>query len=193
MILLDSNYSCAFSKIAFKAIIDSLQRQSNPNLRYCDGAIAFVDGDSTDIHSMIKNIYELRKSNKIVYMVTLVSKDKSYSSVLLHLSDYVVDKKITYRALERLIKTILASEPKPLADNVFGDIWGEVLKSSQKEHRVLKLLLDGYTQYQISQMLNLSIKTISGYKVKAIKRHGVRNFNELYMLKLHSVALPKSD
>jgi DNA-binding CsgD family transcriptional regulator len=49
---------------------------------------------------------------------------------------------------------------------------------------VLKLLLDGHSQYQIAKMLNLSIKTISGYKVKAIKRHGARNFNELYMLKL---------
>ncbi|WP_431224770.1 helix-turn-helix transcriptional regulator [Serratia sp. L9] len=63
---------------------------------------------------------------------------------------------------------------------------GEILKSSQKEYRVLKLLLDGHSQYQISQMLNLSVKTISGYKVKAIKRHGARNFNELYMLKLHN-------
>ncbi|WP_166734141.1 LuxR C-terminal-related transcriptional regulator [Serratia fonticola] len=43
--------------------------------------------------------------------------------------------------------------------------------------------MEGYSQSQIAKMLHLSIKTVSGYKVKAVKRHGVRNFNELYMLK----------
>lgn len=186
MILIDSNYSCALSKITFNSIVESLKSEPNPDFRYYDVYIAFVDGDSTDIHNIVKHVYELRKSNETVYMVTLLSKDKNCSSVIWHLSDYVVDKKITYSELERLVKLMLVSEPKVLEDNVFGDVWGEILKSSQKEYRVLKLLLDGHSQYQISQMLNLSVKTISGYKVKAIKRHGARNFNELYMLKLHN-------
>ncbi|MGK8665342.1 helix-turn-helix transcriptional regulator [Serratia marcescens] len=118
-------------------------------------------------------------------MVTLLSKCKDCSSVIRHFSDYVVDKKITYDDLERVIRTMIAAKPKVLADNVFGDVWGGILKSSQTEYLVLNLLLDGYSQYQIAKMLHLSIKTISGYKVKAIKRHGVRNFNELYMLKLN--------
>ncbi|WP_431225678.1 hypothetical protein ACQ86O_07890 [Serratia sp. L9] len=35
----------------------------------------------------------------------------------------------------------------------------------------------------MAKMLHLSIKTVSGYKIKAVKRYGARNFNELYMLK----------
>ncbi|HFV9294108.1 TPA: helix-turn-helix transcriptional regulator [Serratia fonticola] len=43
--------------------------------------------------------------------------------------------------------------------------------------------MEGYSQSQIAKMLHLSIKTVSGYKTKAVKRHGTRNFNELYMKK----------
>ncbi|HGM5492545.1 TPA: helix-turn-helix transcriptional regulator [Serratia fonticola] len=188
MNLIDSNYSCSLSKITFKSLIESLKSESTPALRYGEGSIAFVDGDSANIYSVVRSVYELRKNSKVVYMVTLLSKDKECSSVIRHLSDYVVDKKITYSDLQQLIRTMITAKPKALADNVFGDIWGDILKSSQKEHLVLTLLLDGHSQYQIARMLNLSIKTISGYKVKAIKRHGARNFNELYMLKLSNNA-----
>ncbi|MFV9068875.1 LuxR C-terminal-related transcriptional regulator [Serratia fonticola] len=184
MDLIDSNYSCALSTITFKSLIASLTCEPTPALYYGEGSIAFVDGDSANIYSVVKSVYELRKNSEVVYMVTLLSKDKDCSSVIRHLSDHVVDKKITYAELGRLIRTMVKAKPKALADNVFGDIWGDIFKSSQKEYLVLKLLLDGHSQYQIAKMLNLSIKTISGYKVKAIKRHGARNFNELYMLKL---------
>lgn len=188
MNLIDSNYSCALSKITFKSIVESLKQGQISDWCYDEVSIAFVDGDSANIYSVAKSVYELRKNCKAIYMVTLLSKGRDCSSVIRHLSDYVVDKKISYGDLERLIGTMIAVKPKVLADNVFGDIWGDILKSSQKEYLVLKLLLDGHTQYQIAKMLNLSIKTISGYKVKAIKRHGARNFNELYMLKLNNNA-----
>ncbi|ATM75329.1 MULTISPECIES: LuxR C-terminal-related transcriptional regulator [Serratia] len=185
MIVIDSDYTCTLSKVTFKHIINSLYFEQKAHFEDDESAIVFVDGDSTNPHSIIKSVYEMRKSGKTVYMVTLLSKGADCSSVIRHLSDYVVDKKITYYDLKCLIISMVAAAPKALADNVFGDIWGDILNSSQKEYRVLKLLLEGYSQYQISQILNLSIKTISGYKVKAVKRHGARNFNELYMLKLH--------
>ncbi|HFV9294109.1 TPA: hypothetical protein ACIAIE_003975, partial [Serratia fonticola] len=63
--------------------------------------------------------------------------------VIKHLSDFVVDKKIAYADLNVLVSAMIATEPKALADNIFGDIfgdiWGGILKSSQKEQRVLKL------------------------------------------------------
>ncbi|MEB7886691.1 helix-turn-helix transcriptional regulator [Serratia fonticola] len=185
MIIIDSDYPCAYSKITFKNIIDSLSVDSGTCFPDHDSTVIFVDGNTTDAHNIIKSVYEMRKSGKMVYMVTLLSMKRDCSSVLRHLSDIVVDKNITYDALKRLMVSMVAAEPKVLADNVFGDIWGDILKSSQKEYRVLKLLLEGYSQYQISQMLNLSIKTISGYKIRAVKRHGARNFNELYLSKLH--------
>lgn len=79
---------------------------------------------------------------------------------------------------------MVVSDPTALADNVFCDVWGDVLKYSQKEHRVLKLLLECYSQCQIAEMLHLSIKTVSRYKVKIVKIYGARNFNELYIFKL---------
>lgn len=183
MFLFDTNYPCPLSKVAFASMIEVLNSEQQPSLHYHNRCVAFVDGDSTDVHNTIKQIYDLRKGNKDVYVITLLSKDKACSAVIKHLSDFVVDKKIAFADLQSLVRVMGAAEPKALADNIFGDIWGEILKTSQKEHRVLQLLIEGYSQSQIAKMLHLSIKTVSGYKVKAVKRHGARNFNELYMLK----------
>ncbi|HGM5491703.1 TPA: helix-turn-helix transcriptional regulator [Serratia fonticola] len=183
MIIIDSNYTCDLSKITFVTILESLKNDSETVLHHNENYIAFVDGDSANVHRIVNRVYELRRSGEIVYMITFLSKSRDCSSVVRHLSDHVVDKKIAYADLKALVGLMLDSEPKLLADNTFGDILGDILKSSHKEYRVLKLLLSGYSQYQISQMLNLSIKTVSGYKVKAVKRYGARNFNELYLQK----------
>lgn len=189
MFLFDTNYPCPLSKVTFGSMIDSLNAVPHPSLRYDDSYVAFVDGDSTDMFSTIKQVYDLRKENKAIYVITLLSHGKECSAVIKHLSDFVVDKKIAYADLRSLVGIMGAAEPKAVADNLFGDIWGEILKTSQKEQRVLKLLVEGYSQSQIAKMLHLSIKTVSGYKIKAVKRHGARNFNELYMQKF-SNSLP---
>lgn len=183
MFLFDTNYPCSLSKVTFVSLIESLNAERNPHSHSNDRNVAFVDGDSVDVHSTIKQIYDLRKASRTVYVITLLSEGKDCSSVMKHLSDFVVDKKVAFADLKNLVSIMSAAEPKTLADNVFGDIWGGILKSSQKEQQVLKLLVEGYSQSQIAKMLHLSIKTVSGYKVKAVKRHGARNFNELYMLK----------
>lgn len=183
MFLFDTHYPCPLSKVTFDSVIDFLNAESHSNLRNDDSYIAFIDGDSSDMLGTIKQIYDLRKESKVIYVITLLSKGKECSSVIKHLSDIVVDKKIAYADLKSLIRVLSSTEPKALADNIFGDIWGGILKASQKEQRVVKLLVEGYSQSQIAEMLHMSIKTVSGYKVKAVKRHGARNFNELYMLK----------
>ncbi|MGK8665341.1 helix-turn-helix domain-containing protein [Serratia marcescens] len=183
MFLFNTHYPCPLSKVAFASLIEILNSELQPSLHYHNRYVAFVDGDSIDVHNTIKQIYYLRKENKTVYVITLLSQDKECSAVIKHLSDFVVDKKIGFTDLKSLVKVMGVAEPKSLADNIFGDIFGEILKTSQKENRVLQLLIDGYSQSQIAKMMHLSIKTVSGYKVKAVKRHGARNFNELYMLK----------
>ncbi|NBJ32928.1 hypothetical protein GE191_04435 [Serratia fonticola] len=183
MFLFDTNYPCPFSNAAFSSVIEFLNAEPHSNLPYNEGYVAFIDGDSNDMFGTIKKIYDLRKANKVIYVITLLSKGKECSAVIKHLSDIVIDKKVAYGDLKILIKVLTAAAPKALEDNIFGDIWGGILKASQKELRVLKLLTEGYSQSQIAAMLHMSIKTVSGYKVKAVKRHGARNFNELYMLK----------
>lgn len=183
MFLFDTNYPCLLSKVAFDSIVDSLNAEPNSSLHYDESYVAFIDGDSSDIYSTMKEIYSLKKENKTIYVITLLSKSKESSAMVKHLSDFIVDKKLAYTDLKNLVRAMGSAQPKTVSDNIFGDFWGEVLKSSQKEHRVLKLLVAGYSQSQIAKMLHLSIKTVSGYKAKAVKRHGARNFNELYMLK----------
>lgn len=187
MIILDSYYPCSFSKITFRSIIDSLIIKMNFVDHHSDVSIFFVDGDSANTHLVILNIYELRQKKKDVYTITLLSKIKNYSTVVKHFSDLVVEKAITYDELQKQIEHTLSQKPKGLADDIFGDIWGDLLKFSSREQQVLSLLLNGHSQHQIAKMLNLSIKTISGYKIKAVKRHGARNFNELYISKQNNL------
>lgn len=183
MLLFETNYSCSLSKVTFISMIQALNAELPPDLQDENRYVAFVDGDSVDILSSMKNIYDFRKEKKIIYVIVLLSKNKACSAVIEHLSDFVVDKKIAYADLKNLLSAMVALPHKGVVDNIFGDIWGEILTLSQKEHRVLKLLIEGYSQSQIAKILHLSIKTVSGYKVSAVKRHGARNFNELYMLK----------
>lgn len=179
MILMNTNYCCAFSQVAFQSIMDSIREDTE----FIKGYIAIVDGDSNGIHNVLRNVYEMRRSGKVVYMITLISQDRECSPIVRHLSDYILEKKITSNELEALIRSMLKSKPKRLSDHVFGDIFGEIFKISQKEQRVLELLLDGRSLSEISKLLNVSLKTVSAYKVKSIRRYGVRNFNELYILK----------
>lgn len=188
MIVLDAYYPCSFSKLAFKSIIDYLSVIKKSIIQNSsDVSFLFIDGDSVDIHFIIKNIYDLRQKKKHVYTITLLQEIKGCSTVIKHFSDLVVEKKITYHELQRKIEYISCQNPKALEDDVFGDIWGDLLKLLRKEQQVLNLLLNGHNQYQIANMLNLSTKTISAYKIKAVKRHGARNFNELYLSKKKDV------
>jgi len=183
VIIIESNYPCPLSNITFKKIVDELNMQGNQPCFENDFYIYFVDGDSTKINFFAKQVYLKRKKNIAVFMVTLVSKMDTYSSVINHISDIIVRKKIEFEVLKKSIERMLNAPPKAIDDFIFGDVWGGVLNQSQKEYKVLELLFKGYSQNQIAQMLNLSVKTISGYKVRAVKRHGLRNFNELYMRK----------
>lgn len=183
MFLFDTNYPCALSKVAFASMIEDLNSDLQPGMQFDERYVAFVDGDTTDVHNTINQIYDLRNEIKIINVITLLSKNQACSAVVKHLSDFVVDKRIAFSDLQSLVKMIVTAEPKVLVDDIFGDILGKILKTSKKESWVLQLLLEGYSQSQIAKMLHLSIKTVSGYKVKAVKLHGTRNFNELYMRK----------
>ncbi|TQI78144.1 regulatory LuxR family protein [Serratia fonticola] len=186
MIIIKSNYPCPLSNVSFKQIIDELNTQCNHPYNVNDCHIDFIDGDSTKINFFAKQVYLKRKKNMNVFMVTLASKMDNYSPVINHLSDIVVSKNVDYDTLKKEIEKMLNVPPKAREDLFFGDIWGDILNQSQKEYKVLELLFKGYSQNQIAKMLNLSVKTISGYKVRAVKRHGLRNFNELYMRKFNN-------
>ncbi|ATM74956.1 hypothetical protein CRN79_03430 [Serratia fonticola] len=183
MIIINSNYPCPLSNVTFNQIVSELNAQCNHPYSINDCHIYFVDGDSTRINAFSKQVYIKKTGGANVFMVTLVSNMDAYSSVVNHLSDIVVCKKTEYDILKKSINNMINTMPKIIGDFFFGDIWGRILNQSQKEYKVLELLFKGYSQAQIAKMLNLSVKTISGYKVSAIRRHGLRNFNELYMSK----------
>ncbi|MBE5254489.1 response regulator transcription factor [Mixta mediterraneensis] len=49
-----------------------------------------------------------------------------------------------------------------------------------REKEIMHLIYRQWSQKEISQKMNISLKTVSAHKVKALKKLGVRNFSELY-------------
>ncbi|KML22931.1 hypothetical protein VL10_14645 [Leclercia adecarboxylata] len=187
MLLVESCYSCSFSKIAFKSIVSAIINDPKSAYNNEQKKLIFVDGDTHYLHSTVKSIYDMKKEDEFVYIITLVSdKLAANSTMLRYLSDAVVNKSIKYDRLERLAKKIVVSTPRILSDKVFSDVVGKRLKLSHKENHVLNLLLDGHSPSSISKIMNISVKTVSGYKNKLVERHGARNFNELYISKLRN-------
>ncbi|MFV8984680.1 hypothetical protein [Serratia fonticola] len=124
MFLFDTNYPCSLKKIAFDSIVEALNAEPNSSLRHDESYVAFIDGDSSDIYSTMKRIYGLKKENKTIYVITLLSKGKECPAMVMHLSDFIVDKKIAFADLKNLVRAIGSAQPKTVADNIFGDIWG---------------------------------------------------------------------
>lgn len=183
MILSRSDYPCQFSNVAFTSIIDDMNKTLSDLYHNSNCYVFFIDGDSPNVSLHAKKIYLERKRGKNIFMVTLTARKKNYSTIINHLSDLVVCKKASYSFLKEVIEWMLKAPPKDTEDYFLGDIWGNVLKGTQKEYEVLDLLFKGYTQNQIAKILNLSVTTVSGYKMKAVRRHGLRTFNELYIQK----------
>ena len=183
MQLLTTPYSCFLSHLAFTTLCESLTAEQAAHSAQNDKYVAFIDGDCADNYNLIEFLYGRRKEKNNIYIITLSNNNESLSPALRHLSDFVVDKKINYQQLKMLVAAAATLEPKALIDEVFGDIVGDMLKSSRTEQRVMALILSGHSQTEIANMLHLSPKTISRYKVQAVKRSGARSFNEMFMQK----------
>lgn len=183
MKLLTTPYSCFLSHLAFITLCESLTNEQDALSPHHDKYVAFIDGDRADNYTLIEYLYGRRKEKNNIYIITLSNHNNAISSALRHLSDDVVDKKISYEQLKKRVASVAKGDPKGLSDDLFGDIVGNMLKSSFTEQRVMTLLISGHSQTEIAKMLHLSPKTISKYKIQAVKRAGARSFNELFMQK----------
>ncbi|KML22932.1 hypothetical protein VL10_14650 [Leclercia adecarboxylata] len=184
MMLFKTGYTCKFSKITFQTIIDRLNEGRESDSYSDEKYVAFVDGDSSNTYNILKNVYDMKKEGMSIYVIILTSKGANYSSIIKQLSDFVLSKKVTSTELENIVRTFLYTEPRVLVDDVFGDFWDIFFKAANKESQVMKLLIEGHSHSEVAKLLHLSVKTVSAYKIKAVKKHGVRNFNELYIKKL---------
>lgn len=70
------------SKSVFSTIVQTLNSEPTVGLRNGTGYVAFIDGDMADTHSTVKRIYDLRKENKKIHVITLLSKGKECSYVI---------------------------------------------------------------------------------------------------------------
>ncbi len=141
----------------------------------------FIDVDSSDIIGTIKMVNDFSREGISIYVIALISVGKACPPDIKQVSDIVVDKKIKYDVLLGLLKILISAKPKGKCATTINNVCSKLINSTEKEEIVFKLLVDGHSHSEIADMLHMSIKTVSGYKMKAIKRYGAKNFNQLYM------------
>ena len=52
---------------------------------------------------------------------------------------------------------------------------------SERELEVLKLLAEGYSNKEISDMLNISVKTVETHRANIMRKHNFKNITELVL------------
>ena len=181
MLFYETNHYCALSKIAFTAIVDALNSEANIVKSMKNGCIIFLDVDSNDVVRTTKMVLNKSKDSDFICVIALLSEGRECPIEIKHIADIVVDKKIKYSLLKNLVRMMVEVKPKGICVNRFNDTYVKGMKSYEKEGTVVKLLAEGHSQHEIAEMLHMSIKTVSGYKMKAIRRHGARNFYHLYL------------
>ena len=99
---------------------------------------------------------------------------------------------------EELIKAVFAanrgeaylspSVSKTMLDdyvyNVKRPASGEATRLTSREEQVLRLIVQGHTNQEVSDLLNISIKTVESHKYRIMRKLGLRTVQELV---LHAV------
>lgn len=181
MFIYKTNYHCTLSKITFSSIVDALNSELKGKKNNEYEYLYFIDVDSSDIMDTIQMFHKLSKQGRFICVIAFISEGGGCPPNIKQISDVVVDKKIKYELLKGLVKMLVSAKPKGRCTTKIDDVYSKIMKLSEKEETVFKLLVEGYSQSEIANMLHMSIKTVSSYKMKAIKRYGAKNFNQLYI------------
>ncbi|WII85147.1 LuxR C-terminal-related transcriptional regulator (plasmid) [Klebsiella pasteurii] len=182
MFFFKTNFNCSLSKVTFTSALEFLNSDPETKQHNENDYIVFIDGNASDITKALKMVYDINKKSSRIYIITFLSEGSNCNSVIKQVSDVIIDKKVSYDILIDLIKVLISSKPKFEPDSIIEDIYYRIMTSYNKEKMIVDLLIEGYSQNKIADMLHMSIKTVSSYKMKAIKRFGVDNFNQLCMI-----------
>ena len=167
------NTFCLYSNITFSALVDELNdefRRLQPGRDTM--CVMFTDGDAAT---------PLRVNpacRKTFFIVSLVRSVLDVSPSIHAGADLVVSKKIHPAALkQQMLRALKARETNRFRP---AKEWKRKC-ASITEQQVLALLLHGYPTSQVAERMNLTVQAVSRYRILAVKRAGLRNFNELVL------------
>ena len=86
--------------------------------------------------------------------------------------NYFFTKDYPYKKLRQSIRRILKGQQPDEVENPAETIYE---KLSEREIEVLKLLMQGYRNKTIANLLSLNQKTVSTYKTRSFKKLGIRS------------------
>ena len=95
----------------------------------------------------------------------------------------VVEKPVTVTDLQsRIVRELSADLARAAKEAEAREANDRLAKLTAKEQRTLALVLDGKTNRQIAEELQLSVRAVEDRRARTIKRAGVRNILELARL-----------
>lgn len=179
MFLYETNYICAYSCITFDSIVQFLNEYYKRNSKYI---IFFMDGNNVDIMKTYNMISSFNEGQKEFIVVTLINDSGKHNPFIRQISDIILDKKISYYDLKTLMRILVSKSSKLTNEDIRDNIFSRALRTSHKENMVMNLLANGYSHSDVANILHMSIKTVSNYKSRTLKRFGAKNLNDLYIL-----------
>lgn len=144
-----------------------------------DLVILDVQLDEGDGFSFYRRIKSSGFSGKLIFFTTL--ENESYVETARRLgADGYCTKSMPLESLQNTVIKVLYQ--KHSIEKLGAQKIHEI-KLSQREMLVLSFLMEGYSNKDVAEKLFLSPKTISTYKHRLLKKHGVSNIIDLIRLK----------
>nr|AKN36363.1 Regulatory protein, LuxR:Response regulator receiver [Vibrio tasmaniensis] len=146
-----------------------------------DLVILDVQLDEGDGFSFYRRIKSSGFSGKLIFFTTL--ENESYIETARRLgADRYCTKSMLLESLQNTVIKVLYQKHSHSIEKLGTQKIHEI-KLSQREMLVLSFLMEGYSNKYVAEKLFLSPKTISTYKHRLLKKHGVSNIIDLIRLK----------
>ena len=115
-------------------------------------------------------IHKATSEKELLYALDIIRAGSVYTSPEIH--TYLSKRRVTY---------------SPVDDDPLNSKWTE------KEIRILRYIVKGYHNDEISRLMNLRIRTIEGHKARMIEKAGVPNTLNLILFALKNKLLNIND
>lgn len=132
-------------------------------------------------------LVEYFKKNNIHMPVILISAYADIPMVVRAMKAGAKDILLKPFSSQKLMKSVTKYLAEAKENSFLHEIQGYVKYLSEKEHKIIQLILNGLLNKQIASQLHMSISTVEVYRANIMKKLKVKNLSELIKVYLNSI------
>lgn len=161
--------------------IENLLSEEDVDVILMDISMPKRDGFDT-----AKEITKIFPDVKIIFLTMHKSEEVLANAFHSGCKGYVL-KENAFEELATAIRTVMkgevyvSNELMPMMLSGFLSSEKENLELSGREHEILKLLAEGYSNKEIANMLAISVKTVETHRANIMRKHNFKNITELVL------------